>query len=106
VGRIVVPVAQTVGMLEAAALGAQLATRMAGRPGIHVVCDLAGVRVATRATLQALALLALATRRYDGTLRLRNLSPQVRDALGLAGLWDELRPDILPPNDGAESCER
>jgi anti-anti-sigma regulatory factor len=106
VGRIVVPVAQTLGMLEAAALGAQLATRMAGRPGIHVVCDLAGVHAATLATLQALALLALAARRYDGTLRLRNLSPQVRDALGLAGLWDELRLDILPPTDGAESCER
>lgn len=104
-GRIVVPVAQTVGMLEAAALGARLATRMAGRPGTHVVCDLSGVRVATLATLQALALLALATRRYDGTLRLRNLSPQVRDALGLAGLWDELRLDTLLPNDGAESCE-
>ena len=105
-GRVVVPVAQTLGMREAMALGASLATNLAGRSGVSVECDLSAVRVATLATLQAVALLALATRRNDGTLRLRNLSPQVRDALALAGLWDELWPDgILPRNYGVESCE-
>ena len=105
-GRVVVPLAQTLGMLEATALGARLATRLAGRPGASVECDLSAVRVATLATLQAVALVALATRRNAGTLLLRNPSPQVRDALALAGLLDELRPDILPPQHGAESCER
>lgn len=90
-GRVIVPISQTLGMLQATALGASLATRLAGRPGVRVVCDLAAVHVATLATLQAVVLVALAARRHDGELVLRNASPQVRDALTLFGLWDELR---------------
>lgn len=90
---IVVPVSQTCSMLDATALGARLATRLAGRRGMTVVCDLAAVRLATLATLQAVAMVALATRLHHGTLLLRNASAPVRDALTLFGLWDELRLD-------------
>ena len=70
-----------------------------------VVCDLAAVHVATLATLQAVALVALATRRHHGELLLRNASAQVRDALTLFGLWDEVRmsvDSVRPPALGGD----
>jgi hypothetical protein len=95
----VVPVPPTCSLLDATALGAHLADRLAGRRGMTVVCDLAAVRLATIATLQAVAIVALATRHHHGRLLLRNASAQVRDALILFGLWDELRiaVDSVPP---------
>jgi anti-anti-sigma regulatory factor len=60
---------------------------VAGDP-VLITCDLSALGPPDAEMLDALLRLHLAAQRMGGSLRLRNVCPQLRDLLALAGLDD------------------
>lgn len=85
-GTVVVTVHGELGLSASAPLGIVLADLIDGQGNLAVVVELPGLERVGPAGLEVLSAAAVALERRGGQLRLRRPSPEVSDALMLAGL--------------------